>query len=73
MTICSGCVFRNAANRSGGHESASEQPAWRSGSRTVLLGLRILAVSAIKWTPANTMMSASVSAASRASPRLSPM
>jgi hypothetical protein len=41
-----------ALNFSGGAESASEQPASRSGNNTVRCGLRILAVSAMKCTPA---------------------
>jgi hypothetical protein len=56
-----------------GHESASEQPALRSGRSTFFCGLRIFAVSAMKWTPAKTMMSASVAAACLASPSESPM
>jgi hypothetical protein len=38
---------------------------------TVFSGLRILAVSAMKWTPHSTITSASVLAPSCASPRLS--
>ncbi len=41
-------------------DSASEQPARRSGIRTVFAGFTILAVSAMKWTPAMTITSASV-------------
>ena len=52
--------------------SASEQPARASGISTVLEGFRILAVSAMKWTPASTITEASVFSASRASSRLSP-
>jgi len=44
-------------------ESASEQPASRSGRSTVLSGERMLAVSAMKCTPQNTIASASVDAA----------
>ena len=40
-------------------ESASEQPASRSGIRTVLSGLRIEAVSAMKCTPQKTIASPS--------------
>jgi hypothetical protein len=47
----------------GGDAGGSEQPAPRSGSNTVLSGDRILAVSAMKWTPQNTIVSASVTAA----------
>ena len=39
---------------------------------TVFCGLRIAAVSAMKWTPQKTMFAASVAAASRESPRESP-
>ena len=39
-------------------ESASEQPAFRSGSSTVLCGDRMAAVSAMKCTPQNAMTSA---------------
>jgi hypothetical protein len=53
-------------------DSASEQPAFMSGIRTVLSGLRIFAVSAMKCTPHWTITSASVLAASLASCRLSP-
>ena len=54
-------------------EAASEHPASRSGIRTVFPGLRIFAVSAMKWTPAMTMTSASVSAALRARASESPV
>ena len=53
-------------------DSASEQPARRSGISTVFSGFSNLAVSAMKCTPASTMTEASVRAASRASARLSP-
>ena len=43
-----------------------------SGMTTVFEGLRILAVSAMKWTPQKTMTSASVPAACWLSWRLSP-
>ena len=52
---------------------ASEQPASRSGISTVLAGFSILAVSAMKWTPAMTIMSASTFWASRARSRESPV
>ena len=45
--------------------SASEQPALGSGISTVRSGARILAVSAMKYTPANTMTRAVLAAASR--------
>ncbi len=53
-------------------DAASEQPASRSGMRTVFSGARIAAVSAMKWTPQKTIASASVAAASRDSPSESP-
>ena len=46
------------ANTGAGQPSASEQPASRSGTTTILSGFRIFAVSAMKWTPQNTMTSA---------------
>lgn len=52
--------------------SASEQPAPASGTSTVLPGLRSLAVSAMKGTPASTMVCASTSWAIRARARESP-
>ena len=51
---------------------ASEQPERRSGRSTRLAGLSNLAVSAMKWTPANTMVPASTAWASRASAKESP-
>ena len=53
-------------------EAASEQPARRSGISTVFSGERIFAVSAMKWTPASTMTSASVFAPCCASASESP-
>ena len=52
--------------------AASEQPASRSGSSTVFFGERIAAVSAMKWTPQNTITDASVAAACCESPSESP-
>src|SRR5262249_61840059 len=52
--------------------SASEQPASRSGMRTVFCGESILAASAMKCTPQNTMTAASVAAAWRERARESP-
>lgn len=49
-----------------------EHTASGSGISTVLPGLRILAVSAMKDTPQNTMTSASVSDAAMERPRESP-
>src|SRR3954463_10244954 len=45
--------------------SAREHPAAASGTRTVFSGARILAVSAMKWTPAKTIVDAVLAAASR--------
>ena len=45
--------------------SASEQPAFASGTSTVFSGARIFAVSAMKWTPAKTIVEASLAAAMR--------
>jgi hypothetical protein len=53
-------------------EAAREQPASGSGIRTVLSGERMAAVSAMKWTPQNTIADASVAAASCESPSESP-
>ncbi len=53
--------------------SAIGQPARKSGMSTVFCGERILAVSAMKWTPQNRMTSASVVAAVRASSSESPV
>src|SRR6202044_423127 len=52
--------------------SASEQPARGSGISTVRSGARILAVSAMKYTPAKTITDASLVAASRDRARESP-
>ena len=54
-------------------ESASEQPARASGISTVLSGARIFAVSAMKWTPQNTIVDAADSAAIRDSASESPV
>ena len=48
-------------------DSESEQPASLAGRSTSLEGLRILAVSAMKRTPQNTMRSASTETQSLAS------
>ena len=53
-------------------DDASEQPASGSGISTVFSGERILAVSAMKWTPQKTIASASVAAAWRERPSESP-
>src|SRR5690606_21011229 len=72
ITTCPGYLSLNALNKAAGALSAREHPAWRSGKRTFFSGQRILAVSAIKWTPAKPMISASVPAAFCDRPRLSP-
>src|SRR5687768_7493231 len=72
-TTASGCISLNFLKSGAGHESASEQPAFKSGNTTFLCGDNILAVSAIKCTPANAMISASVEAACCDNPKLSPM
>ena len=53
-------------------ESASEQPASRSGISTVFSGERIEAVSAMKCTPQKAITSPPAAAAWRESPRESP-
>ncbi len=52
--------------------SASEHPARGSGISTVRSGARILAVSAMKYTPAKTIVEASLDAARRESASESP-
>ncbi len=52
--------------------SAREQPARASGISTVRSGARILAVSAMKYTPQSTITRAELAAASRASASESP-
>ena len=71
-TTAPGCSAFHVRSSSAVIESASEQPASRSGISTVLSGERIEAVSAMKCTPQNTIASASVLAAWRESPRESP-
>ena len=71
-TIAPGCCAFQARSWSAVIESDSEHPASRSGISTVLSGDRIDAVSAMKWTPQNTIASASVAAAWRESPSESP-
>ena len=56
------------AARSAVIESASEQPASRSGIRTVLSGQRIEAVSAMKWTPQKAITALSTAAAALREP-----
>ena len=71
-TIAPGCSAFQPRSWSAVIESARLQPASRSGIRTFFSGERIEAVSAMKWTPQKTIASASVAAAARESPRLSP-
>jgi hypothetical protein len=71
-TTAPGCFAFHSRSCSAVIESASEQPAPRSGSSTVLPGDRIEAVSAMKWTPQNAITSAPVSAAWRDRPSESP-
>jgi hypothetical protein len=71
-TTAPGCSAFQARTCSAVMPAASEQPAPRSGRSTVLSGDRILAVSAMKWTPQKTIVSASVAAACRDSARESP-
>jgi hypothetical protein len=72
-TTAPGCSTFQARSWSAVIESASEQPAAASGMRTVLSGARIFAVSAMKWTPQNTIVDASDSAAMRESASESPV
>ena len=62
----------SARSESAVTKSAIGQPARRSGISTVFAGDRILAVSAMKCTPQNTMTSAFVAAASCERPSESP-
>ncbi len=71
-TVAPGCSAFHARSWSASIEAASEQPASRLGSRTVLSGERIFAVSAMKWTPQKTIVDAPVSAAIRDSASESP-
>ena len=66
-TRAPGCSAFQARSWSASIESASEQPASRSGISTVFSGERIEAVSAMKWTPQKAIASASVAAAWRES------
>ena len=62
-----GCFLFKARTSAAVIDSDKEQPASGAGSRTSLSGLRIFAVSAMKRTPQNTMVSASEAAPSLAS------
>ena len=73
MTVTApGCLACQARNWSVVIESASEQPASRSGISTRLSGERIEAVSAMKCTPQKTIVEASAAAAWRERPSESP-
>ena len=67
-TRAPGCSAFQARSWSASIESASEQPASRSGISTVFSGERIEAVSAMKWTPQKAITSASAAAAWRERP-----
>src|SRR3954447_16465305 len=71
-TIAPGCCAFQARTSSAEIESASEQPASRSGMSTVLSGDRIEAVSAMKCTPQNTIVDCCAAAAWRDRPSESP-
>src|ERR1700720_2975534 len=71
-TTAPGCSSFQACSSLAVIESASEQPARWSGISTVFSGLRIFAVSAMKCTPQNTMVSSGASAAIRDSASESP-
>ncbi len=71
-TAASGCSALRRFSAVAVTKSAMGHPARRSGMSTVFRGDRILAVSAMKWTPQKTMTSASVAAASCESPSESP-
>ena len=70
--IAPGCLACQARSWSGVIESASEQPASRSGISTVFSGERIEAVSAMKCTPQKAIVVASVAAPWRERPSESP-
>ncbi|MNN78714.1 hypothetical protein D3C81_1952920 [compost metagenome] len=53
-TVRSGCLSQNAENSSTGQPRSSEQVASRVGISTRFSGVRILAVSPMKRTPATT-------------------
>ena len=50
--------YLNVLSNGGGQLSLSEQPALRAGITTLFDGFKILAVSAMKCTPAKTIISA---------------
>ena len=67
-----GCSLADSITATQLREWKAEHPARWSGMSTVLSGLRIFAVSAMKWTPQNTMVSSGASAATRDSASESP-
>ena len=73
MTVCEGYCALNLANSSARQLSANEQPAFISGNNTFFIGFKILAVSAIKWTPQKTIISQSTLSDCSANARLSPI
>jgi len=70
--IAPGCFACQARSSSAVIESASEQPASRSGISTVFSGERIDAVSAMKCTPQKAITPAAVAAACWLRPSESP-
>ena len=62
-TVCPGYLALKAAKSRASHDSASEHPASGQGMSTFLPGQSTLAVSAMKCTPANRMISASTDCA----------
>src|ERR671910_853488 len=71
-TMAPGCWAFQERSWAASIDSESEQPAPRSAIRTVFSGERIEAVSAMKWTPQNSITEASVAAAWRERPSESP-
>ncbi len=71
-TTAPGCLAFQARSCSAVIESASEQPASRSGSSTVFSGDRMEAVSAMKCTPQNAIVSSVAAAAWTERPSESP-
>ena len=71
-TTAPGCSLFQRRKESASIDDASEQPARRSGISTVFSGLRIAAVSAMKWTPQKRIVEASVEAACLDRPSESP-
>ena len=71
-TIAPGCLAFHSRSCGAVIESASEQPASRSGIRTVFSGESTDAVSAMKWTPQKAMTDSLAAAAARERPSESP-